>query len=132
MFLQAARIFSVILACVAISKSYVDFRGRRESLQIFIFWIIAWTGVVVVALFPPIVDLLIHRFGEGRTGLGTFFGMALVLLFFMVYRIYVKVDRIQQTLTKAIQDMALREDWKSSTPEGGSTSTPKSTVTNRH
>ena len=108
----AARILSVILAAIAVSKSYVDFRARRESLQIFVFWLVTWTGIVVVALFPSIIDVILVTFGGGRTGLGTFFGMAIVFLFFVVYRIYVKVDRIQQTLTKTIQDLALREEWK--------------------
>ena len=39
--------------------------------------------------------------------------MALVFVFFVVYRMYVKLERLEQTLTKTVQDIALREDWKS-------------------
>ena len=38
MFLLFARIFSVVLAAVAISKSYVDFKARKESAQMFLLW----------------------------------------------------------------------------------------------
>ena len=100
-----------MLAAVAISKSYVDFKARRESLQIFLFWVLAWVTIVVVALFPSIVDFLLNSFGGGRAGLGTFFGMALVFLFFVVYRMYVKIERIDQKVTKAVQELALREHW---------------------
>ena len=110
----AAKILAVFLASVAISKSYVDFKVRKDSLQIFIFWLITWAGVVFVALFPSVIDVLIARFGGGETGLGTFFGMALVSLLFVVYRLYVKLERIEQTLTKTVQDIALRENWKKS------------------
>ena len=112
MILLAARIFSFILAAIAVSKSYVDFRARRESLQMFLFWLITWTAIVVIAMFPWIIDLTLMYFGGGRAGLGTFFGMAIVFLFFVVYRMYVKLDRMQQILTKTIQDLALH-DWKS-------------------
>jgi small membrane protein len=109
MFLILSKVFSVLLAGIAISKSYVDFRARVESLQMFLVWTFTWTGIVLVALFPSIVDIGLSSFGS-RAGLGTFFGMALVFLFFVVYRIYVKLDRLEQKLTKTIQELSLR-DW---------------------
>jgi hypothetical protein len=113
MFAILVKVLSFLLAAIAISKSYVDFRGKVESLQMFVFWIVTWTSIVVVALYPPIIDLLIAVFGGGRTGLGTFFGMCLVFLFFIVYRMYVKIERIEQKMTKTIQEFALRDQWTS-------------------
>jgi hypothetical protein len=113
MFVIASKIFSFLLAAIVISKSYVDFRAKAESFQIFVFWTITWATIVVVALFPSIIDVLILSFGGGRTGLGTFFGMGLVFLFFIVYRMYVKVGRIEQNLMKTIQELALRDQWTS-------------------
>lgn len=108
----AVKILAVLLAGIAVSKSYVDFKARRESLQIFVFWLMTWTAILILALFPTIIDVLIDRFGGGQTGLGTFFGMGLVFVMFVVYRMYIKLERIEQTLTKTVQDIALREDWK--------------------
>ena len=103
--------FSVALAGIAISKSYVDFRARRESLQMFLLWSLTWTGVVIVALVPSIVDVILAYSGSGRVGLGTFFGMGLVFVLFVVYRIYVKLERVEQNLIKTIQELALKENW---------------------
>ena len=103
--------FSLALAGIAISKSYVDFRARRESLQMFLLWSLTWTGVVVVALFPWIVDIILAYSASGRAGLGTFFGMGLVFVLFVVYRIYVKLERVEQKLVKTIQELALKENW---------------------
>lgn len=109
MFVFFSQIFAVLLAVIAISKSYVDFRSRLESLQMFVFWTATWIAIVVVAVFPALIDILINAFGGGRTGLGTFFGMAIVFLFFVMYRLYVKLERIEQSLTKTVQEIALRE-----------------------
>lgn len=103
--------FSLALAGIAISKSYVDFRARRESLQMFLLWSLIWTGVVVVALFPTIVDIILAYSASGRVGLGTFLGMGLVFVLFVVYRIYVKLERLEQKLVKTIQELALKENW---------------------
>jgi len=116
MFLIAAKVFSVLLAAIAISKSYVDLRARVESLQMFIFWVVTWTMIVLVALFPAIVDYLIASSRYGPTGLGTVFGMGLVFLFFLLYRIYVKMERVEQKLTKTIQELALNDSHKESRP----------------
>ena len=111
MFLIFVKFFSVALAAIAVSKSYVDFRSRAESLQMFLLWTLTWIAIVVVALFPTIVDIILAYAGSGRAGLGTFFGMALVFLFFVVYRIYAKLERVEQKLIKTIQELALKDNW---------------------
>jgi len=104
------KVFSVALATIAISKSYVDFRARTESAQMFLLWTLTWVTIVVVALFPSIVDIILAYSGSGTAGLGTIFGMGLVFVLFVVYRIYVKLERVEQNLTRTIQEMALK-DW---------------------
>jgi hypothetical protein len=104
------KILAGILAVIVVSKSYLDFRARVESLQLFLFWAATWLGIVAVALYPKLIDIVIGYFGQG-TGVGTFLGMAVVLLFFLVYRIYAKMERLEQIVTKTVQDSALREPW---------------------
>jgi len=111
MFPIFVKIFSLVLAAIAISKSYVDFRARTESLQMFLLWTLTWAAVVIVALFPTIVDFILAYSGSGQAGLGTVFGMGLVFLLFVVYRIYVKLERVEQNLTKTIQELALKGNW---------------------
>ena len=106
MFLLFSKIFSIVLAGVAISKSYVDFRARKESVQMFLLWTMTWIAVVVVAMFPSIVDFLIDL-GGGRIGVGTFLGMALVFNLVLVYRMYVRMEALQQKLTMIVQELAL-------------------------
>ena len=97
-----SKIFAVLLAGIAISKSYVGVRTRAESFQVFIFWTLTWVAIVIVALFPALVDLVIASFGEKR---------ALVFLYFLVYRIYMRLDHMEQQLVKIVQELSLR-DWK--------------------
>ena len=75
------------------------------------FWTGTWLLIIVFALFPTLVDFLLSFSRGQRIGLGTFFGMALVFLYFVVYRIYVKLERIEQNLTKVVQELALRDNW---------------------
>ena len=112
MVLVIGRLFAVVLAGIAISKSYVDFRSGRESVQMFLLWTVTWLGIVVVALFPNIIDTVLAA-GGGGAGVGTFLGIALVFLFFLVYRMYVRLESLEQKLTIVVQELALRGDWRS-------------------
>jgi len=110
MILFVSKVFSVVLAIVAVSKSYVDFRTKRESFQVFLLWTLAWIGIVFVALYPRIVDILIRFAGGENVGLGTFFGMAMVFLFYLVYRLHVRLDRMSQQIATLVQALALDRD----------------------
>lgn len=113
MFPIFAKVFSIVLAWIAISKSYVDFRAKKESLGMFVLWTFIWIGIVLVALFPSIIDLLIG-FGGGRAGIGTFLGMAIVFILFLVYRMYVRMESLEQKVTAIVQEMALKTTFESS------------------
>jgi hypothetical protein len=89
MFLLASKIFAVILGFIVLAKSYVDFRSRIESLQVFLFWTLTWATIIILAVFPSII----------------------------VYRIYVKLELVEQKLIRTIQELALRDDWQNKHPE---------------
>lgn len=106
MLVLISQAFSLLLAVIAISKSYVDFRARRESLQMFVLWTLMWGGIVLVALVPAVIDVLL---GGSNAGVGRFLGMAVVFLFFLLYRVYARVERMEQKITTLVQEVALRE-----------------------
>ncbi len=116
MFLLFARVFSILLALIAISKSYVDFKGRKESVQMFLLWTLIWIGIVIVAMFPDMVATLVSA-GGGSVGIGTFLGLVVVFLFFLVYRMYVRTEVLEQKLTLVVRELALRGDWKVEDPD---------------
>ena len=77
----------------------------------FLLWTLIWIGIVIVAMFPAVVATLVSA-GGGSVGIGTFLGLVIVFLFFLVYRMYVRMDAIQQKLGVVVQEIALRSDWK--------------------
>lgn len=103
-----AQFFSAFLAALVISKSYSDLKRGQENIVMFIFWGITWIAIAGVAFFPGTIDWLIEKFGGQRTGLGTIFGLGLTFLFFVIYRVYIKADRIEKELSKFVRDLAIK------------------------
>lgn len=100
---------SAFLAVLVVTKSYTDFRRGKESRSMFLFWTIAWIAILLVAFFPNKIDEISFRFGGRGTGVGKFLGMALVFVFFVVYRIYVKADRIERMFQRFVKEQALKD-----------------------
>ncbi|MFA4995825.1 MAG: DUF2304 domain-containing protein [Patescibacteria group bacterium] len=103
------KLLSIILGLMVISKTYHDFRKSRESITMFLFWTIAWIGIIFVSLFPEIVDEIISLSQGQRIGTGTFFGIAIIFLFFVIYRIYIKADRIERDLAEVVRQVAIKK-----------------------
>lgn len=104
-----AQVAGGIMVLFVLAHSYDDYRRGKESWQIFVFWSVASLAIMAVTLFPQIITWTIEQLGGQRTGLGTIFGLGLVFLFYLSYRIFLKADRIEKRFTKLIQDIALRD-----------------------
>ena len=106
MFVLFSKIFAFVLAAIAISKSYVDFKSRKESLKIFLFWLFTWLVIVVVALFPSIVDYIIGPLevapGSARFWNGPGFPL------FLAYQ-FTSRSAAWNEVNETVQELALRE-----------------------
>lgn len=98
------KIISLILGLTVISKTYLDYKKRNESLIMFLFWTAAWIGIIAVSLFPEIINEALQISMAQKIGTGTFLGVAIVFLFFIIYRIYIKASRLE----KKMQDMLMK------------------------
>lgn len=104
-----AQAFATFFGVLVILKVYHDFRARLVPWPVFTFWLLTWLGVIVIALFPGLTTWLkVHVLGPD-TGIGTIFGMSLVALLFLSYRLYIKADRVERKLNRLLTRLAVRD-----------------------
>ncbi len=103
------KIFAIILAIFVISKSFYDFRKKRESIVMFLFWTISWLFIVYVALKPSIFYQLASSMSDQNVGLGTFVGLAFIALFFVTYRVYMKAHRLEQQIRDIVMKIGIKD-----------------------
>ena len=102
-----AKIFASLFALLVIARSITDYKNKKESLTMTVFWVVIWFAISVFAFFPHVVDFLIKFLGGDKTGLGTIFGMAIIFVLFICYRIYIKANRIEKKLETMVRQYAL-------------------------
>ncbi|OIO20059.1 MAG: DUF2304 domain-containing protein [Candidatus Magasanikbacteria bacterium CG_4_9_14_0_2_um_filter_41_10] len=72
------------------------------------FWIIFWMLTDVVVLFPDSTTLFANRLGIGRgSDLITYVSLAIV--FFVLFRLHVKLHEIERDITSVVRKDALKD-----------------------
>ena len=108
MLILFAQVFAIFFSILVIAKSYLSLKQHRESVVMTLFWSVTWLGIVVIALYPDLIDKLLGKAGN-RAGTGTILAIGLIFIYFVIYRIYVKADRIEKKLNNIVRSLAIKD-----------------------
>lgn len=92
------RIIATIFIAFFISRAYLRFKDKLLSLSNFIFWLMIWISTLVFIFDPELSSFIAKIIGLGR-GADALFLLSIILLFYLVFRLYVKIDMIDKNLT---------------------------------
>lgn len=108
MLLYIAKFLSTFFATLVVAKSYLNYKQKREGTAVTVFWVATWLFIVYITYFPWVLD----KVATPRTGLGTVLGICFVFIFFVCYRIYIKVDRVEKNFHRLVREIALKDKNK--------------------
>lgn len=98
----------VTFAVFAMLKTLTQFRHGQLSWAWLGFWLLFWFAVVVVSLLPQTATILADLVGVGR-GADLIVYLALVVLFYLTFRLFVKHELLERHLTTLVRELALKE-----------------------
>ena len=96
------------LAVLLLFRTIAGFKKKKTSLGTFIFWLGLWLAIIASAILPQITDFLSEILGVGR-GVDVAIYFSIILLFFLVYKIMVRLERIEYEITEIVRHLALKE-----------------------
>lgn len=97
-----------LVVLFAASRAYLRYREGTLSLGAFFFWLLIWSSVEVIVWIPNVLNAFARLIGIGR-GIDVIVYFSILLLFYLVYRIYVKAESIEREITTLVRRMAQRE-----------------------
>ena len=103
------QILFIIFAIFAVSN--VLARNKKGILgpKAVIFWIIFWILAVFVVFWPNSSSILAGYFGIGR-GTDLVVYISLVLIFYLLFKLNIKLDSLDCDITKVVRKVALNQD----------------------
>ena len=106
--MSAIQIVLVLFAVFAFSRALVGVRRGTLRVGPFALWSIFWAAVVVVAFRPETTMAVAHVFGVGR-GADFAIYLALLLVFFLLFRLFARIEELERQLTRFVRAEAIKE-----------------------
>lgn len=101
------QIIGIVFAVFALSRAVLRYKDHSIKTNELIFWALIWGGVICVAVFPGIFVTLSKFLGIGR-GVDTLVYTGMIILFYLLFRMYVKVESQQKEMTKLVREIAIQ------------------------
>jgi len=99
-------ILVLLFGVFAFSRAFKRWRESKITLGEFLFWTGVWISAVGFAVFPGTLDLLSGKVGF-RRGMDLIISLSIIVLFYLLFRIYVKIEEVEQNITKVVREVAI-------------------------
>ena len=106
--IEPIQLAAAIVTLIGIIRAVVLFRNRKLTLSWFIFWILIWRSVRVVAFMPEVSYWLAQPLGIKR-GLDLLIYLSTITLFYLVFKLFMKVESLSRNITTLVRELALRK-----------------------
>ena len=102
------QILIALFALFAIARAVAQYKEGRVPRTWFAFWVLFWLSAAVVTALPWTTEVLARLVGVGR-GVDAIMYLSLVVLFYLVFRLFVKVEDVERQITKLVRKIALED-----------------------
>ncbi|MFA7315082.1 MAG: DUF2304 family protein [Candidatus Magasanikbacteria bacterium] len=103
--------FKILFAVLALSAIVTVWQKKQKTLlgnKATFFWIIFWLLLALVVFWPNSTQILAEYIGIGR-GVDLVIYLSVACLFYLVFRMNLKIEGLKRDLTEVVRDKALRD-----------------------
>lgn len=106
--IKPIQVIAIVFAIFALIKVILRLRKKKLTINEFIFWASIWTILIILSIFPDISHTIAGFFGFGR-GLDFFMVSSILLILYLIFRIFIKLEELDSRITKLARSIALKE-----------------------
>lgn len=100
---------AIFIILFFLSRVFWQWRKNHISKSEFIFWIVFWCLAGFAIIFLKDIDKLVAKLGFSGSGIDILLYLSIVLLFYYIFRLRLRIEKIERDITKIIRDIALKE-----------------------
>lgn len=96
-----------VFVLFAISRLVMRFREGKVSNTGLVGWLLIWFTVETIILVPRVTSDIAQFLGIGR-GADLIIYSSIIILFYLIFRIFISLEDIEREVTKIVQRDALK------------------------
>ena len=109
--MEPIQILLIGFVLFALSRAYLRYKDGQIKTGEFIFWLAIWVSAVTAISVPRAVGVISDTFGIGRPA-DLIVYVAIILLFYLIFRTYVTLDSIDEKITRVVREVAIKREKK--------------------
>lgn len=102
------QIIALIIIAFFLVKLFNQKRQKKINGHDFIFWFLFWLSAAFAIIFLHWIDALALRLGFSANGIELLLYIGVVALFYLIFSLRLKVEKLDRDLTKLTREIALK------------------------
>ncbi|MFA6088471.1 MAG: DUF2304 family protein [Candidatus Woesearchaeota archaeon] len=99
----------ILFVLFVTSRVFLQFKDKKIGVGQFLFWLCLWLVVLLFGIFFPYLWFVSNILGISRLADVFVYG-SIAFLFYLMYRIYMKIESLEQEITKLTRAIAFEND----------------------
>ncbi|HKK54611.1 MAG TPA: DUF2304 domain-containing protein [Patescibacteria group bacterium] len=104
------QIIALVLIIIFITRLNLLRKKNKIQKNEYIFWMIFWGLAGLAILFLKQLDTLLIDFGFSGSGINFLLYLAVLFLFYLIFRLRLKILDLDTKITKLLRELALKDD----------------------
>ena len=100
------RVVLFAISIIMILRISGNIRSKNGRMFETFLWLAVWAFLGIVAIVPDVTSFLATIFGVGR-GVDLAIYLGIILLYYLIFKIYVRIERMERDLTKLVRKIAV-------------------------
>ncbi len=103
------KILALFVIALFLGRLFWQKQKKQIGVNEFIFWLVFWFGAGFLILALKQIDQLALRLGFSSSGIEILLYLGIVILFYFIFRLRLKIEKIEKDITKIVRKIALKE-----------------------
>ncbi len=100
-------IIVLVLVLAVLIKLVADLKNGKITPRKFYLWALVWVALAVIVFFPGMIIFLARSIGIERAQDLPIY-VSIIVLFYLLFRIGIKIERVEQEITTLVKRLALK------------------------
>lgn len=102
------QILITIFSVLVIAKAFGKFQKKEVHGKTVLLWSLFWIVAIFLVWQPNLTNYLAAFLGVTR-GADAVFYLSLVVIFYLLFRVFAKIERIEADITTLVREIALQK-----------------------
>ncbi len=104
------QVLALIVIAFFLARLFWQKQRKELGANEFIFWLFFWFLAAIAIVSLKWIDRLVASLGFSGSGIEILFYVGVVISFYLIFRLRLKLERIERNLTEIVRHLAIQEE----------------------